>query len=409
MIESEQYPLGSGGKSNPSLSKGLLFALALCAGAAVANLYYAQPLLALIGESFDAPTRVGLIAMSTQIGYTLGILFILPLGDLVERKRLTLSLVAVLALSTLACAFAPSVSMLALASVCVGIGATITQIMVPLAADLANEEQRGRAVGVVFSGILAGILLARTVSGAIGQVLGWRLMFVIASIAALALGVMPYTSLPRIEPKTSQRYTVLLGSLFRLLAQHPSLRTACMIQACLFAIFSAFWSILALLLSKAPFSLGPAVAGGFGIVGLVGVGAANVSGRLLTRLGRNVVLRLGLACCVMAWGVFAMDVSLRGLIVGVLLLDFGLSIANVSNQTMILGLDEQARSRINTIYVTAIFLGGSVGSGAASMAWAYGGWPMVCAFGLGVAVLALGVHAYELIFAHRKPMNTLFD
>ena len=407
MIESNKKPVKPDGKTAYSLSKKLLFILALCAGAAVANLYYAQPLLALIAQSFNAPTSVGLIAVATPVGYTLGIIFILPLGDLIERKRLTVSLVAVLVISTLACSIAPSLLMLALASLFVGVGATITQILVPFAADLAAPEQRGRAVGVVFSGILAGILLARTVSGVIGQALGWRPMFAIASVVALVLGVILSTSLPKIEPKTSQRYIALLGSMFRLLVQHRSLRTACAIQACLFAIFSAFWSVLALFLAKPPFNLGPAAAGAFGIVGLVGVCAANVSGRLIDHYGTRLGLRLGLVCCVAAWGIFAADVSLRGLIVGVLLLDFGLSIANVSNQSMILGLDAQARSRINTIYVTAIFLGGSIGTGAASMAWAYSGWPLVCAFGLAAALLAFGIHAYEWLTDRRRRATTL--
>jgi predicted MFS family arabinose efflux permease len=304
----------------------------------------------------------------------------------------------VLVLATLACAFAPTLGALVVASLFVGFGATIAQIIVPFAADLATPEQRGQAVGVVFSGILAGILLARTVSGGMAEILGWRPMFAIASLAAIVLGVMLRTSLPKTEPKASQRYTELLGSMVHLLAQHRSLRVACAIQACLFAIFSAFWSVLALLLSKPPFSLGAAAAGAFGIVGLAGVGAANLSGRLIKRYGTNVTLRYGLASCVVAYSIFALNVSLIAMIVGVVLLDFGMSIANVSNQSMILGLDAQARSRINTIYVTAIFLGGSIGSAVASVAWSHSGWLAVCVFGLAAALLALSIHLYEWRF-----------
>ncbi len=374
------------------LPRGLLFMLAVCAGAAVANLYYAQPLLAAIGASFGTPGQVGMVAVATQVGYTLGILCIVPLGDLVERKRLTVSLVGVLVVATLACALAPSVHMLALASLLVGVGACIAQILVPFAADLAAPEQRGRAVGTVFSGIMAGILLARMVSGLVGEMLGWRVMFGLASGVALLLGVALSMALPKVAPTLQQSYGALLGSMVRLLVQHPALRVACAIQACIFAIFSAFWSLLALLLAQAPFHLGPAAAGAFGIVGVAGVAAASASGRLIDRWGARTVLRLGLGCSVLAWTVFTADVSLRGLVLGVLVLDFGMSIANVSNQTMVLGLDPQARSRINTIYVSAIFLGGSIGTTVASLAWAHGGWPLVCAFGLGTALLAIAVH-----------------
>lgn len=384
----------------PRLSNKVLFVLAACAGAAVANLYYAQPLLALIAQDFRAPGTAGTVVVATQIGYTVGILFVLPLGDLVDRRRLSLALVAVLVLATLACAFAPTLHLLVAASLLVGFGATITQVMMPLAADLASDEQRGRAVGVVFSGILGGILLARTVSGAIGQMLGWREMFEIAGAAAFVLGIALATSVPTLQRKTSQRYTELLASMVRLLARYRELRTACAIQACLFAIFSAFWSVMALLLAQPPFGFGPAVAGAFGIVGLVGVGAANLAGRLIDRWGSRASLLVALCACVAAYAVLALDVSLRGLIVGVVLLDFGISVANVANQSKILGLDAQARNRINTIYVTGLFLGGAAGSAAASAAWAHGGWPAVCAFGLFVALLALAIHIFHWHHAH---------
>lgn len=386
----------------PALSRSVLFLLAFCAGASVANLYYAQPLLALIGQTFHAPTSVGLISTATQIGYTLGILFILPLGDLVERRRLTVVLASVLAVATLACAFAPSFQLLMLTSLFVGVSAIITQIMVPLATDLAAPEQRGRAVGIVFSGILAGILLARTFSGLVGQAFGWRPMFVVASVVAVVLGIILFKALPRLAPKTRQSYLSLYVSMGRLMAKYPSLRTACAIQACLFGVFSAFWTILALLLAQSPFNLGPAAAGAFGIVGLVGVGAANVSGRLIDRFGSKLGLRIGLACCVAAWAIFSLHLSLVALIAGVLLLDFGLSVANVSNQSQILGLEPDARSRINTLYVTSTFIGGSIGSASASIAWAHGGWSAVCAFGLGAAVLAGLIHLATWVFGRRS-------
>jgi predicted MFS family arabinose efflux permease len=385
------------GPALPVLSKKLLFVLAACAGASVANLYYAQPLLALIARSLDAAGTVGLVAVATQVGYTLGILFILPLGDLVERRRLTAALAAVLVLASLACACAPTLWTLAAACVFVGVGATITQFLVPFAADLSEPERRADAIGVVFSGILGGILLARTISGTIGEALGWRPMFAVAAAVALVLGLVLFKSLPRTAPKTTESYGALLKSMLDLLARHRKLRVACTIQALLFAVFSAFWSVLALLLASPQFGLGATAAGAFGLIGLVGVGAANLSGRLLARFGTGPGLLLALACCVASYVVFMADVSLRGLVVGVVLLDFGLSIANVANQSTILGLEPAASSRVNTIYVTAIFLGGTAGSAIAAAAWAQGGWSAVAAFGLAAAVLAFGIHGVGML------------
>lgn len=373
-----------------------MFILAACAGASVANLYYAQPMLALIAQSFDAATTVGVVTVATQVGYTIGILFILPIGDMVDRRRLVLVLASVLALGQLASAMAPTLCTLALAAIFVGVGATITQSLIPLAADLSTQEQRGSAVGFVFSGVLAGILVARTVSGAVGSLWGWRVMLVIASVAAVGLGTTLRLTLPRLAPKTSMGYGALLHSLVGVLVQHRSLRFACAIQACLFAVFSAFWSNLALLLSGPQFHLGAAAAGAFGLVGVVGVGAASLSGKIAKAKGPQFGLRIGLACSLLAFCIFACDVSLRGLLIGVVVLDFGLALANVANQTRILGLDDAARSRINTVYVTAIFFGGAIGSAISSAAWAHAGWFAVSAFGLLVSLLACLIHGLDL-------------
>ncbi|MEY8877897.1 MAG: MFS transporter [Leptothrix sp. (in: b-proteobacteria)] len=385
-------PVVDGRVDTASLSPRLLAVLSLCAGAAVANLYYAQPLLAMMGRELDAPTHAGWIAVATQVGYTLGIAFVLPLGDLLDRRQLTLAIVAVLACAWLGCALAPGLNALVVASVLVGFGSVVTQIMVPLAADLAAPAQRARAVGVVFSGILAGILLARTLSGAVGQWLGWRAMFAIAALLALGLGGLIAATLPRLKPKTSQPYPALLASMWHLFRRHRSLQLACAIQACVFAVFSAFWSVLALHLAQPPFELGAAAAGAFGLVGLVGVLAANRGGRVIDRVGPRHSLLFGLLCCVLAFVLFAADDSVRGLIVGVVLLDLGLSVANVANQSRVMGLEPEARSRINTLYVTSMFLGGASGSAAASAAWAARGWPAVCGIGLFGAALGLLIH-----------------
>jgi predicted MFS family arabinose efflux permease len=373
--------------------KGLLALMAFGAGAAVANLYYAQPLLATLGEFFGAKEEIGLVAVATQAGYTVGIFFLLPLGDLLERRKLISLLAFLLTISLLLCAVATSIATLASASFLVGIGATVTQMLVPLAAAVAPANRRSKAVGIVFSGILAGILLARTVSGIVGELLGWRAMFALASLVSLVLGGLLFYFLPRIHQRSELTYRGLLASLLSLFLKHAPLRTACAIQACLFSIFSAFWSILSLHLGQAPFNMGPAMAGSFGVIGVVGIVAANLGGSVIDRVGRKITIVVGLTCCVLAYVIFGAGYSLPLLIAGIVMLDFGLSIVNVANQSSILGLDSSAASRINAIYVTSIFLGGAVGSLAGTVSWNYGGWPWLVKYGLVVSIVALVIHA----------------
>ncbi|WP_427183845.1 MFS transporter [Bordetella bronchialis] len=387
--------------TQPPLTRGLLFALAVTAGAAVANLYYSQPMLALIAATFHAGEGIGLITMCTQLGYTVGLVLLVPLGDRLERRRLILAQCVLLIAAAVACAIAPSFNSLIAASILLGVGATITQLIIPFAADLAPDTTRGQAVGVVFSGLLAGILLARTLSGAIGQLLGWRAMFWVAAGIALALGAMMFMMLPRVAPKSRLPYARLLGSMVQLPFTHAPLRRACATQACLFGLFSAFWSVLALMLAEPPYRMGSAVAGAFGIVGLIGVGAASWGGKLADRYGARNGVGAGIVACAVSFVVFALAPSMAGLVVGVILLDLGVSLAQVSNQSLILSLDAQARSRINTVYVTAIFFGGAFGSGAASVAWHRGGWQAVSMLGLGLALAALAIHIHDRISTKR--------
>lgn len=380
------------------LSGVLLALMAFGAGASVANLYYAQPLLAILAETFKSPEHVGAIAVATQAGYTVGIFFILPLGDLKERRHLIVILAAILASALLACALSSSLPMLVVSSFFVGIGAIVTQMLVPFAADLSLPSQKTKAVGIVFSGILGGILLARTVSGLIAEILGWRSVFLVASILAVTVGILLFCLLPRVAPKSQQSYRSLVRSLFQLFMRFRELRTACFIQACMFAIFSIFWSMLSLHVAQPPFNMGPAEAGAFGIIGIVGVAAANLGGRVIERVGRRQALLFGIAGTIFAFVVLMTQISLPGLILGIVLLDFGVSVVNVANQSSILSLDAQATSRINTIYVSSTFVGGAVGSLAGSVAWTHGGWSVVTMLGLVVAILASLVHVRSFAF-----------
>lgn len=376
----------------PALSGRLLFCLSLAVGAAVANLYYSQPMLGVIAQSLDEPSRAGLIAMCTQIGYAAGLALLVPLGDRLERRRLILSQCILLFCSIAGCALAPNFVTLAVASVLVGVCATIAQQLVPLAADLAEASRRARAIGAVYIGSLLGILLARIVSGFVSQVFGWRAMFWLAAGVTLAMAVILWKVLPRVPPRTTLPYGRLLGSMWDVWVRHPQLRKVVTMQACLFGAFSVFWSVLALRLQGPPFHLGPAAAGMFGIIGVVGVAAVALRGRLAARHDVRASSAVGAVCCAVAFVTFAFAPGLEGLAAGIVLLDIGVSLAQVSGQSQALGLEEDARSRINTVFMTGSFLGGALGSGAASLAWHLGGWTAVSAVGFVLSVTALGVH-----------------
>jgi predicted MFS family arabinose efflux permease len=270
--------------------------------------------------------------------------------------------------------------------------ATIAQQIVPLAAEMALPEHRGRVVGTVMSGLLAGILLARTVSGGVGAYSHWRTMFSAGAVIAALMGVMLFFTLPRQPPEQRYRYVDLLLSLGNLTRSQPALRRAVLIQGAMFACFSIFWTTLALLLQAPPFHLGADVAGLFGIIGLAGVVIAPVAGRLSDKRGPHGIIGAGIVLVLVAFVLFAVFPTLTGLIIGVVLLDTGVQMSMISNQSVIFSLVPTARNRINTIYMTGMFLAGAAGSAAAGIAWIDLGWRGVSGLGIAVGLAGLGVH-----------------
>jgi predicted MFS family arabinose efflux permease len=384
----------------PALSRPTLFAMALAAGLAVANIYYNQPMLGVIGQSLRDARASGWIPTLTQLGYAAGLLFLLPLGDMLERRRLIVVQFLVLALALAIAAIAPNLATLALASVLVGAAATVAQQIVPFAAILAAPAKRGAAIGTVMSGLLTGILLSRTLAGAISSVAGWRAMFWLAVPVAVVGAVLMGRALPAHHPREPLRYRQVLASLRRLWTGEPVLRRAALIQALLFASFSAFWTTLALRLAQPPLHLGAAAAGLFGIVGAVGVAMAPLAGRVADRRGPAPVIAVGAAATMLAWLVFGAWPSLAGLIVGVVVLDFGVQIALVSNQHVIYGLHPEYKSRLNTLFMTCMFLGGALGSLAAAAAWNRYGWTGVAMVG---GILPAGALALSLLHWRPRP------
>ena len=369
--------------------------LALASGTSAANIYYSQSILGLLARSFDVSGAMAAFAVAAaQFGYLMGLVFLVPWGDGIDRRTLilwqTAGLVAALALV----ASAPTFLIFALASTAVGVGATIALQVVMVAADTALQERRGRVVGTVMSGLLAGVLLARVASGAVGGAFGWRAVYGSATVVAAVMLVALYAVLPASPPTHPQAYRRLLWSLGQVLRRHPELQRASLVQGLLFASFSAFWATVALLLEGPTFGLGPFYAGLLGVLGLVGVFVAPLAGVLSDRHGPDGVTRAGIAAVVMAFPLMAFVPGLPGLVFGVVALDAGLQLAMISQQSIIFGLDDTLRARVNTIYVAALFAGGTAGSLAGSIAWNNFGWWGICVLGTALALSALAVHRW---------------
>jgi len=385
------------------LPPSLLLLLSAAAGIMVANIYYNQPMLGLLAREFSVGgAEIASIPVLTQVGYALGLLLLSPLGDIVERKRLIVITASLLAAMLAVTALAPSLTVMAAASLGIGLLATVTQQVVPLAAQLAPEARRGRSVGTVMMGLLLGILLARTLSGFIAGLAGWRAAFWVATVLTLLMLLGLAARLPRVEPSVRLSYPRLLRSLLDLFLAHPVLRRSALVQALLFGAFSAFWSVLALKLEAPPLHLGSSVAGLFGVIGAAGALAAPLTGRLADRRGPAALIVGGaLAVALSFVPMLALPDSLGMLVVAVLVMDVGIQAAMVSNQTRIYALDAAARSRLNTVYMTVMFSGGAIGSALGARAWAEWGWSGVCALGLGLGVVAAAVEAAAIFYRRR--------
>jgi predicted MFS family arabinose efflux permease len=377
------------------VSRGLVLLLALACGAAAANLYYAQPLLHTLSGAFGvSDATAGLLITISQLGYVVGLAFVVPLGDLHERRGLITLAMLVTAAGMVAAAIAPAFAVFGAALAVVGVSSVVAQIIVPMSSSLSAEHERGSVVGTVMSGLLIGILMARTVSGLIAAALGWRVVFWFAAAVMVTLAATLRRVLPRIPPTTELAYGGLLRSVVGLIREEPVLRQRMLVGALDFGCFSVLWTSLAFLLSAAPYHYGNAVIGLFGLVGVAGALAASAAGRLADRGHNGRATTASILIMLVSWGIMALgSSSVIALIAGIALLDLGVQGLHISNQSAIYALRPEARSRLTTAYMVAYFLGGAALSAITAALYGSAGWGGVCILGAVTALLALAVWA----------------
>jgi predicted MFS family arabinose efflux permease len=375
------------------LDRRLVWVMAIASALSIANLYYVQPLLAEMGQSFHlSANQIGGVATLMQLGFAAGLLLIVPLGDRYNRRTLIVSLLGVVTLALILVALAPTVTLLAVAGFVLGFATVVPQVIVPLAASLAAPFEGGRVVGT--SGLLIGILLARTVSGIIGAYLGWQAVYWSAAVIMIVLALVLRFLLPEEKPRGTMSYWQLLSSLGSLIRTEPVLREAGVFYALTFGAFSAFWVTLTFFLQTPPYHYGSEVAGLFGLVGVAGAFSASFVGRLADRF--PIRYATGIALLIVLLSFLCMWLTgywLWGLIPGVILLDLGTQGAHVSNQTRIYSLNPEMRNRLNTVYMVTGFLGGALGSYLGTWGWSLAGWNGVCGVGTLMLVAALAVFA----------------
>jgi predicted MFS family arabinose efflux permease len=403
-MASTTSPRAAETEDRQELRTATVLLLAAACGISVANLYYPQPILHTIASALHTSSgSAGLVVTMSQVGYALGLALLVPVGDIVNRRRLVPAVLLLTAVAMAASAAAPGITVLIALALVAGAGSVVAQVLVPLAASLASDDRRGRVVGTVMTGLLLGILLARTLSGLVAGVGSWRDVYVMGAVLLAALAVVLARLLPADGERPSITYVSLLGSTLSLFAGEPVLRRRALFGGLGFAAFSVFWTTSAFLLSGAPYHYGDTVIGLFGLVGAGGALCAQAAGRLSDR-GMTRSSTAAFAVLILAsfapiwWG----RTSLAWLIVGIVVLDVGVQGLQVTNQSLIYRLNPEARSRINSAYMVCYFAGGAAGSALASSLYGSGGWEAVCLLGAGIGVAVVVVSALDVL----RPAST---
>jgi predicted MFS family arabinose efflux permease len=375
-------------------------------GVIIANNYYAQPLEDALAEAFHASSsQIGLVLTLIQLGYALGLATLVPLGDLLERRRLVVTMLSVTVAGIVVVALAPTLAVLGAAATLVGLTTVAAQILVPFAAHLAPEGQQGKMISTVMSGLLIGVLISRVVAGLVSQVLGWRAVFLLGAVLTAVAVALLWRALPVLPPATRMRYGALLRSVVTLVREEPVLRWRVIYSASSYASFGALWTSIGFMLAAPPHRFDQGVIGLFALFGVAGAAAARFAGRLADRGWAHYAVGGFLTVSVLAWAAIARGAgpgvgALVALAVGLLLFDLGVQGVHVSNQTIVYALRPDSRSRINSAYMTIYFLGGALGSGLSAAIYASHGWAGVST--LGAVLPAIGLVFWLLDTALRR-------
>ncbi|MFQ3433233.1 MFS transporter [Enterobacter bugandensis] len=391
-------------KTSQGLSPALILLMSVATGLAVASNYYAQPLLDTIARAFDlSASSAGFIVTAAQLGYAAGLLFLVPLGDMFERRMLIVSMTLLAAGGMLITASSQSLTMMIVGTALTGLFSVVAQILVPLAATLASPEKRGKVVGTIMSGLLLGILLARTVAGLLASLGGWRTVYWMASVLMVVMALALWRGLPKVKQENHLNYPQLLASVFSLFTQDKLLRTRALLGCLTFANFSILWTSMAFLLAAPPFNYSEGVIGLFGLAGAAGALGARPAGGLADKGKSHMTTTAGLILLLLSWAaIWYGHVSVLALIVGILVLDLTVQGVHITNQTVIYRVKPEARNRLTAGYMTSYFIGGAAGSLISASAWQHAGWSGVCGIGAIVAALNLvvwwrGYHRQEAI------------
>ncbi|MEB0078734.1 MFS transporter [Pseudomonas sp. CCI3.2] len=391
-----------------TMTRGRVTLFAFCCGAIVGNLYYAQPIIELIAPDIGlSSTMASMIVSLTQIGYAIGLFFLVPLGDLLENRRLMILTALLAIISLLGAAFSQQPNVFLLASLLVGFSSVSVQILIPLAAHLAPEESRGRVVGSIMGGLLLGILLARPLSSVIADHFGWRAVFITAAVVMTLISVVLATTMPKRQPSHSASYRQLLGSLWTLLRTQPVLRQRALYQGLMFAAFSLFWTAVPVELAR-NHGLSQTQIALFALVGAIGAIAAPISGRLADAGHTRIASLLALILAVLSFlpALIHPVYSVVGLAVTGVVLDFCVQMNMVMGQRAVYALDANSRSRLNALYMTSIFIGGAIGSAVASVLYEQGGWLWIVLVGSALPLIALISFLLNAISERRIAMST---
>jgi predicted MFS family arabinose efflux permease len=383
----------AGGTPPPGMTPVLTLVLALIGGFAVGNLYWAQPLLKVIAGDLGVSTgTAGSLVTLTQVGYAIGIVLIVPLGDIANRRRLIPLMLVLSAIALLACAAAPTFGALLAAVALLGLTTVAGQIVIPLAGDLADDATRGRVVGTVMTGFLAGTIVSRTLSGLVAQVAGWRAIFVVAAVVICALAVLAYRKIPTLPAPARLRYPALLASVGSVVRRHRAVRWNLVMSALQFGLFMMFWTALTFLLSEAPFSYSPLTIGMLGLFGLAGAVAAKYTGKLHDRGWSMGATGAGWAVALLAMVVAALGQhSLPLIIVAIVLLHLAIFPMNVLISTRLFAVVAEGRARVNTAVIAVNFIAGAIGSALVSPLWTAGGWHAITTVGIGLSLVGLAL------------------